>query len=477
MAARKLIAPAVAVVAAGLLLLLITRGGDHHLRLRVQLPQATGLREGTVVRADGGAEVGKIDRLSLDRNDNVLADLDLDPDKVRVGTGASVRLTTQNLLGESTVTLNTGDVRRPVGNGFVIPASRVGTNVQLDQVVDVLDGDTRARLAVLVNEAGLALTGRGLDLNDLLRRLPPSLDTSTALLSALSRDTRAIGQTVTQSDRFVHDMTKQRHALNALVRSTGQTMTTIAGRQANLRATLTRAPTTLRTLQQFLGDLESTTRPLGPAADALTRAAPPLRSTLASIDPFRKVIDPVLDEARTVSPALSDLARGATPVVVRAKPSLATTAKLLESSGPFTRAIDGGVDDLVGFMEAWSRAIQARDGISHVFRGRALMGADAIRTLLASQGKPAASKRKRGHAAPKASSPAASAPAARPTASVTKPSLKLPAIPSVVPKVTTKAMDTVKRVISILGGTTPPIPPTEDHRADKGGLLDFLLKP
>jgi phospholipid/cholesterol/gamma-HCH transport system substrate-binding protein len=476
---RRLLAPAVAAVAAGLLLFLVTRGGDDHLRLRVQLAEATGLREGTVVRADGGAEVGEIGRLSLGRHDEVLADLELDPDKVRVGKDASVRLTTQNLLGESTITLNTGDARKdPAPDGYVIPASRVGTNVQLDQVVDVLDSGTRARLAVLVNEAGRALTGRGLDLNDLLEQLPPSLDASTALLDALSGETRRIGAAVTQGDQFVHALTKERSELKAMIRTTGQTMTTVAGRQADLRATLAKAPTTLRTLQRFLADLESTTRPLGPAADALADAGPPLKDTLAAVEPFRKVADPVLREAKQVSPSLSDLARGATPVIERARPSLAATAKLLESSSPLTQAVDASIDDLVGFMEGWARAIQARDGISHVFRGRALVGQDAVRALLASLGQPGAEKTKTKTAKVSKTPPtqpapaAAAAPAPRPPASDAKPAPQPPKLQSIVPKLA----DTVGDVVSTLvgGGKSPKQP--EDH-GGVSGLLDFLLKP
>src|SRR5947207_2837553 len=73
----------------------------------------------------------------------------------------------------------------------------------LDQVLDVLDQNTRARLAVLLNEAGQAFTGRRQDFGDLLNQLPSALSDGTALLGQLVNDNHSLASLITNSNGFV----------------------------------------------------------------------------------------------------------------------------------------------------------------------------------------------------------------------------------------------------------------------------------
>ena len=74
-----------------------------------------------------------------------------------------VAVAAQNFLGQKRVQLDPGDAATPAPSGYEVPAENVTTPTDLDQVLNVLDADTRTRAMVLLNEAGAAVLGRRVD--------------------------------------------------------------------------------------------------------------------------------------------------------------------------------------------------------------------------------------------------------------------------------------------------------------------------
>jgi phospholipid/cholesterol/gamma-HCH transport system substrate-binding protein len=447
--------------AAALAIVLVSMTGGSDFRVELRLPTSSGLRQGSDVKV-GGVTVGKVARLDLGRDDLVEVGLSVDPDKARVGAGASVAIRSANLLGQKFVDLQPGDHAAPARSGVVIPASRVTTPVDLDEIYAVLDGGTRARLGVLINEAGTAFTGRKVDLNTLLRGLPAQLDKAADLVAQLNGDNATLRDLVARSDRFVSRINASRGDLTGVVRAAGQTMESLAARRPQLTESLRRAPHTLVTTRRFLDDLRATTVPLGPAARALSAVSPALSSTLGELEPFRRAAAPALREAAAVAPLLGRLGDGATPVVERANPTVASLDRLVDAAPPLTRALDIGVDDVMGFVQGWPRALQTRDGAGHVFRGHFSMGPEFIRGAV---GTLLARRRERGRVRvprPRREQPPVTAPA-RPGPARPRP--QRPASPLDVPK-------PVDDLLDKLGGT-----PLLSDDAVLPSLLDYLLRP
>ena len=72
----------------------------------------------------------------------------------------------------------------------------------------------------------------------------------------------------------------------------------------------------------------------------------------------------------------------ATPVIRRAKPTLASLASFAREAAPLSQTLDVSIDDVMGLLEGWARAIQDRDGVGHMFHGKATIGADFFRALV-----------------------------------------------------------------------------------------------
>jgi ABC-type transporter Mla subunit MlaD len=374
---RLALAAVVALVAA-----IVLTGGEDPYVIDVRMANANGLKDGSPVTI-GGVKIGKVEMEVDPRRDDVIAHLRIDRDKGPVGRDVKAVIAAQNLLGQKQIELQAGDRSNPAPDGYVITERRVTQATDLDRVLSVLDGNTRARLAIFVNELGAAMTGRKADFHRILDELRPAIARGTNLVAELADDNAELGRLLDSSDRFVAEATDRRADITRAIDRFGQAATAGAERRVALRGTLASAPTSLATLQRFLGELERTTEPLRGAAQQVRRSAQPLRGVLAQLEPFRRSAAPALATATDVAPDLTKVARRSTPVLGEAR----TTAQLLERTSsqdlPVVSEIgDRAIDNALAVVGNWAGAIQYRDRLSHIFRGEASVGLDTVVSLL-----------------------------------------------------------------------------------------------
>jgi virulence factor Mce-like protein len=445
--------------ALAVLLVVIQSGGNSPYVIRVKLADAVGLRPKSPVMI-GGVPAGTIN-LHLGRGDQVIAELDLDRSQAPVGRDASVAIAAVNFLGQKEAELTRGNVSDPAPSGYVIPASRVTVSTDLDQVLDVLDPSTRARLAIMIDEAGTALTGRRADFSSLLKQLPPVLQDANTLLSQMVSDNHTLADLVTSSDQFVTQIAGQRTQLSGMIGAVGQASVTVAARRQQLAQTLARAPGTLATLQSFLTKLKATTVPLGPAAGQIATTAPYLAQTLAQVGGFQTAARPALTAATAVAPQLTQLANGATPVLVQANPVVGALAHFSSALGPVSGILNHSVDNLLAVVDNWARAIQFRDGLSHVFRGQGGVTVDTLQSVI--------NRLLAGNSAhARHQAPSRATPNQGPTPQGTQPS-QAPSQPPAPPSIP----GLIKKL-----GTTLGVPPTASAPPPSlSSLLNYLVKP
>jgi phospholipid/cholesterol/gamma-HCH transport system substrate-binding protein len=361
---------------------LASGGGRPPYALVIRLADASGIESGAPVTI-GGVQAGTVSAVELAAGDRVRLNLSLDRAHAPVGRDVAAAIATTDLLGGKQVDLSIGNRDDPAPSGYVIPAQRVTVATDLDRVLAVLAPDTRARLSLLLNEAGTALVGRKQDFGHLLGVLPHDIGDATTLLSQLVSNNQTLGSVLQNTGQFVARAAQRRRELTRMINVLGRTAGVIDTRQVALQQTLVRAPATLASLQGFLTKLDAATVPLGPAARELAAAAPPLHLTLGRLAPFAHAADPTLRTATQVAPDLTRLAQRVTPVLRRAQPTLASVTALSTQALPtIGMTLDGSVDNILAVLENWSRAIQLRDGLSHVFRGEASLTPDVLTSLI-----------------------------------------------------------------------------------------------
>jgi virulence factor Mce-like protein len=430
-------------------------GGDKGYVVYAQFRQAGGLRQGFKVRIDG-APVGKIAKLELDSRDRVVAELRIDDSAAPVGRDAHATARAADLLGEKFVDIDPGDRRRPAPSGSVIPPSRTGISVELDDVINAVDLPTREALHAFVSEQGASYAGRGRDLAALLGALPSSLDRTGELLSQFAQDNRALGRLVDESDRVVAAVAPERASLGRFVAAAGTTLDTLGRRSRELGATVRRAPATLVTARHALAALQGAAIPLAPAARGLRATAPTLIATLNQLPAFTAAARPTLRTMRRVAPTLRRLGRRGTPVVRRLRPLAGELDTFASAFDPVTQTLDTGIGDLLGVLEGWARATQAKDAASHVFRFGATVGPGTLLSLLTAMQEEPTQRHPTDGRSPKAAPPTLPQ---RLAPQLKTPELRVPHLPKI-PQL------------------NPPLP--DASGAGDGGLhrlLDYLMGP
>ncbi len=472
MTARRL---AVGVLlAAGVAIFLVARGGDDRYMARVVLEDSGGLRKGSNVRVDG-APAGTVTKLELDGEDRAVAELRLDEGAAPIGQNAKALVQADGFFGERYVELTRGDVGTPARDGATIPVNRTAVSVRVDDVIDTLDVDTRSALQAFLAEQGTALVGRGQDVREVLDALPPGLAQTGELLDAFSKDNEALGRLVERSDRVVASVARERKQLGRLIAGAGDTLDVLASRRAGLRETVRRAPATLRSARRTLVSLDRAAVPLIPAARGLRQTAPALQRTLKELPSFTADAVPALKSVARVAPKLQTLADEGTAPVQRIRPLALELASYSNGAlGPFTDTLAQATPDLFGVMEGWARSTQGRDASSRIFRFGATAGSDIFGLLLQS---PAERKRR----ARRSEAPGSTPPALRPEPAPPS-SPNVPTAPIAPPEQPRGLLPQVTDLLPAeLGKTVDGLLPKPTQRpaspSATGDLLDYLLGP
>ena len=244
------------------------------------------------------------------------------------------------------------------GHGATIPAGgRIALtdtlpDVNLDEVLAVLDSDTRPYLQLLINGGGKGTAGRGMDLSKTLRQLGPLQRDTRRVSGALAARKTNLRRLVNRYGRLAQEVGASDRDLVRLVRAGNTVFSAFADERSSLAGAVSQLPGTLRQTQTTLNDVRGFSTRLGPALEAA-------RPTVRELDPATRALLPLAREGTPiVRDKLRPLAR-ATPARLNtlgaAAGDFATAAPDLTTSlGKVNRLLNmaaynpGGAEPLAG---------------------------------------------------------------------------------------------------------------------------------
>jgi phospholipid/cholesterol/gamma-HCH transport system substrate-binding protein len=217
--------------------------------------------------------------------------------------------------------------------GYAIPVDQTLPNVNFDEILSSLDGDTRDYLQLLLGGAGEGLGGQGKQLSASLKRLEPTGRYLARLNGALAERERNIRHSIHNFSRLAQALGSKDNDLAALVDSSNRVFQAFANQDARLRETLQELPGALTATNTALGKADKLGKQLGPTLGALRPAARALGPSLQQSRPFLKDTTPVIQNqlrpfARDALPTVKAL-RPATSDLAQVTPKLTTTLKNL----------------------------------------------------------------------------------------------------------------------------------------------------
>lgn len=359
-----------------------TAGDSDDDLVRARFVSAAPLVEGNQVKIDG-VVVGTVEGLAV--KDGV-AEVSMDLDDAARPLHQDARLTIRpvSLLGERYVDLDRGSPdARVLDAGAVIPVSQTATSVGLDQVLNTVDDPTGDGLRALITTLGEGMQDNGGNVDAALKALSPSLRDTSELARVLSQHNQLLARLVKNFEPVSGALAvREGRAMDKLVASSDVVLGTVRRRQRELDRTLTRMPSTLRTLRATLRHLRETAgasaptlAQLRPLMDNLPAVAGELRQFSDALDPALASSQPVLDQAAT-------LLREAAPVAAAAResgPDLArTTSGLRRVSAELTK----NREHLFAYVRYWALTTNGFDGLSHYFRVNATVNPAMLTGLL-----------------------------------------------------------------------------------------------
>jgi phospholipid/cholesterol/gamma-HCH transport system substrate-binding protein len=266
--------------------------------------QAVTPGQGQTVRVSG-VRVGDITKVDL-KDGRAVVTMDLDPQfKGLVHTDATALLRPKTGLKDMFIELDPGTNDAPRAHaGWTLPIRNTAPDVNPDEILSVLDDDTRDYLKLLIGGASQGFAGRSDDLRDLFRRFEPTHRDLERVNGAVARRHRNLRRLVHSLDQLEGELAGKDDQLAALVDSSSKVFRTFASEQQNLGRAVGDLPGTLQQTTDTLGKVERFARVLRPTADDLRPPVKALDAANAQVEPLAEEATPIV--ASQVRPFVRD---------------------------------------------------------------------------------------------------------------------------------------------------------------------------
>jgi phospholipid/cholesterol/gamma-HCH transport system substrate-binding protein len=305
-------------------------------RVNVAFPEATTLATEADVRI-AGVSVGKVRRLEVDGGRNrTLATIELDREFAPLRADSVAQLRQKTLLGETYVELTPGH-GKPLPEGGRLADAKVADSVQLDEIFDSLDPETRKAFRGWQQDLAKGIEGRGRDFNDALGTLPGFAADGSEVLGVLDSQEEALQRLVKNTGVTFAALTENEQQLQTLITASERVFTTTGRRNDALAESVRIFPTfldeskaTLERLQTFSTDTRPLVQDLQPVAVDLKPTLGDLRATAPHLEKFFRDLDPLIEASKTGMPAARETIEGAEPLLAQLHPFLGQLNPILQ---------------------------------------------------------------------------------------------------------------------------------------------------
>jgi virulence factor Mce-like protein len=367
----SLLAAAIAVtgvVAAVVLLKRATVAGGY--RVAAVFDNAKGIVPGQDVKI-AGAIVGTVSAVDLMPGPKARITMSVQRRFAPFRQDASCSILPDGLIAENYVECDPGHTPTQlarIGGLPTVPVQRTTLPVSLTDVLRVLSLPTDQRLRVLISELGIATSGRGQDINQLLLRADPTLLDVRRALGVLAAERRQLGDAVGQTDAVLNRLSTRTAQTRAFVDNAAATLDTAASHRGALGTAIHRLPGLLAAADPDLAALDRSAATSLPLLEALRSSAPGLVQLTTLVPEFAHVAIPALRALANAAELGRPAVRAAAPIVrglAKATGPLGSLASDLYHLLVSTRDT-GGVEGLLRVPYAIAAATSLYDSVSHL---------------------------------------------------------------------------------------------------------------
>jgi phospholipid/cholesterol/gamma-HCH transport system substrate-binding protein len=343
-------AVAALVLAAAVLAVLVLRGTSHY-TIHAEFQDAGQLVKGDRVSV-GGITIGSVKSIGLGDRSQAVATLDI-TDKsfspLHTGTTATIRSPSLSTQAGRYISLAPGPNSNPkIPDGATIGTDETAGIVDLDELLNTLDYQTRASLQGIVHGMATQFAGKGAaDVNRALTVLNPALSQTQHLTGELTRDQNAFERFIVESAAVVSSIAPRDDNLGHGIASAAALTGKLAGQDAQISDLLRRAPGVLGQARGTLAHVDRALQASRPALRAARPVAPRLASVLRLLAPVARHARPAVADLNALLPDAQSALAGLPRLEQIGGPAIANTTSTVKDAGPEVAQVRPYVPDVI----------------------------------------------------------------------------------------------------------------------------------
>jgi len=342
-----------AVILVGVVLLT----GASHYRVSAIVQDASQLVRGNLVEV-GGVRIGTIKTITLNNQGQAELQLDITDGSfspLHQGTTGQVRVASLSSVASRYLQLQVGPGTAPKipANG-TIPVQDTQPAVDLDQLLNTLDAQTRSALQDIIHGSATTLRGQTHNLNAGLSELNPALSETAKTVNELNSDSTSFERFIVQTASVVNAVAARNTNFDHAFVQAAALTSTLAGRTQAISRILAEAPPALAQADTTLAALRTTLKQLDPAARLLLPVAPRLNTFISNLRPVARRAVPVLAATDSLLPELGAALQTLPSLDAAARPAFGATTSAVGSTQPILNATLAALPDVThGILESF----------------------------------------------------------------------------------------------------------------------------
>jgi phospholipid/cholesterol/gamma-HCH transport system substrate-binding protein len=288
----------VALIAGAVAIGFILFGGDNGHKYKLLFETGGQLVKGNQVLV-GGQAIGTVDDLTL--TDDGQAEVEITVDEpLHEGTTAVIRSTSLSGIANRYVSVAPGpNSNEELEEGSVLTTEETTSPVDLDQLFNTLDEETRASLQKVVQGSAVWYSGNAEEAREAAKYFAPALQSTERLLAEVNRDQRVLSEFLVSGADVLGAIAERRSDLSALTENANVALGAIAAENEALDRSLAALPPFMRQADTTFVNLRAALDDLDPLVATSKRATKDLPQFLADLRPVAEKAVPVVSDLRT----------------------------------------------------------------------------------------------------------------------------------------------------------------------------------
>ena len=301
--------------------------GEEKFQLEAEFQTAQAVTPGQGQSVNmAGVKIGDVAGVQLEDGVAVVS-MDIDPEYASlIHDDATALLRPRTGLQDMTVELDAGDTAGPeIEENARIGLASTKPNINVDQILASLDGDTQAYLRLLLAGGAEAFdNGRNRTFSKVLRRIEPTTRDIARINVQLAKRRDNLEHVITNFGLISKRLAGNDVQVADFVSAQDKVFGAFANQEENLKATLRGFPGALEETRKALDSGDRLSEQLKPALEELIPSATALKPALEQLQPFFQATKgPIQNQIRPftkqVQPVVNDLKNAAPPLNTSSK--------------------------------------------------------------------------------------------------------------------------------------------------------------